>query len=92
MGTNERSKITMTDDEIAAFIEQSRTTTMATLGPKGMPHLVAMWYAVIDGKLWFETKKKSQKVLMPTWRSSHTHMPSSSLILSMLCPVRQKAK
>ena len=62
MGTNQRSQITMSDDEVVAFIEQSRTTTMATLGPKGLPHLVAMWYAVIDGKIWFETKKKSQKV------------------------------
>lgn len=62
MGTNQRAQITMTDDEIVAFIENSRTTTMATNGPTGLPHLVAMWYAVIDGKIWFETKAKSQKV------------------------------
>ena len=62
MGTNERSKITMTDEEVATYIEQSRTLTMATVGPTGQPHLVAMWYAVIDGSIWFETKGKSQKV------------------------------
>ncbi len=62
MGTNERSKIVMTDDEITAFIERSRTCTMATIGPTGQPHLVAMWYGVVDGKVWFETKAKSQKV------------------------------
>jgi PPOX class probable F420-dependent enzyme len=62
MGTNERSKITMTDDEIAQFVERSRTATMATIGPEGMPHLVAMWYGLIDGVIWFETKAKSQKV------------------------------
>jgi len=28
-----------------------------------MPHLVAMWYAVIDGQVWIETKAKSQKVV-----------------------------
>jgi PPOX class probable F420-dependent enzyme len=28
-----------------------------------MPHLVAMWYAVVDGDIWFETKAKSQKVV-----------------------------
>src|SRR4051812_29051274 len=61
MGTNQRSQITMTDDEIETFIERSRTATMATNGPTGMPHLVAMWYAVIDGEIWFETKLKSQK-------------------------------
>lgn len=61
MGKNERSKITLTDDEVAAYIEQSRTATMATIGPNGLPHLVAMWYGVIDGEIWFETKTKSQK-------------------------------
>ena len=35
MGTNERSKITMTDDEVTAYIERSRTCTMATVGPDG---------------------------------------------------------
>lgn len=61
MGTNQRSQVTMSDDEVAAFIERSRTCTMATIGPTGMPHVVAMWYAVVDGQLWFETKSRAQK-------------------------------
>ena len=61
MGVNQRSQITMSDDEIATFIEQSRTATMATIGPTGTPHVVAMWFAVIDGQIWFETKAKAQK-------------------------------
>jgi PPOX class probable F420-dependent enzyme len=63
MGTNQRAQITMTDDEITAFISQQRTATMATVGATGTPHLVAMWYAVIDGAIWFETKAKSQKAV-----------------------------
>jgi PPOX class probable F420-dependent enzyme len=63
MGTNQRAQIKMTDDEIARFVEQSRTATMATVGPDGRPHLVAMWYAVVDGQVWFETKARSQKVV-----------------------------
>ncbi|MGB8651652.1 MAG: PPOX class F420-dependent oxidoreductase [Mycobacteriales bacterium] len=63
MGTNQRTQITMTEDEITAFIEQSRVCTLASIGPSGLPHLVAMWYAVIDGQLWFETKAKSQKAV-----------------------------
>ena len=62
MGKNQRADIVMTPEEIREFIEQSRTTTMATVGPNGIPHLVAMWYAVIDGAIWFETKGRSQKV------------------------------
>lgn len=52
----------MTDDEVADFVARSRTATLATNGPHGTPHLVAMWYAVLDGDIWFETKAKSQKV------------------------------
>ena len=62
MNTNLRAQIKMTDAECAVFIEQQRTATIATTGPTGFPHLVAMWYAVIDGKIWFETKPKSQKI------------------------------
>jgi PPOX class probable F420-dependent enzyme len=63
MGVNQRSQITMTEDEVATFLEQQRTATMATLGPSGAPHLVAMWYAVLDGQVWFETKARSQKAV-----------------------------
>jgi PPOX class probable F420-dependent enzyme len=63
MGTNQRSSIVLTDDEIAEFVAQQRTATMATVSAEGQPHLVAMWYAVIDGQLWFETKAKSQKAV-----------------------------
>src|ERR1700756_4194637 len=63
MAGNQRGQIVMSDDEIVEFVEQNRVATMATLGPDGMPHLVAMWYAVIDGQIWFETKAKSQKAV-----------------------------
>lgn len=63
MGRNERAKIVMSDEEIAEFVQRSRTATMATVLPNGRPHLVAMWYAVVDGEIWFETKAKSQKAV-----------------------------
>jgi PPOX class probable F420-dependent enzyme len=63
MGINERSRVAMSDEEISTYIEQHRTATMATVGPTGVPHLVAMWYAVIDGRIWFETKSRSQKAV-----------------------------
>ena len=53
----------MTDEEIAEFITRSRTATMATVLSDGRPHLVAMWYAVVNGEIWFETKAKSQKAV-----------------------------
>ena len=63
MGENQRAAIRMSDEEVATFIEQQRSATIATVGPSGLPHLVAMWYAVIDGQVWIETKAKSQKVV-----------------------------
>ena len=46
-----------------SYIEQHRTATLATIGKDGRPHLVAMWYAWLDGEIWFETKAKSQKAV-----------------------------
>ena len=63
MGTNQRSQITMSDDEIATYVERSRTATLATIGATGVPHLVAMWFAVLDGQIWIETKGRSQKAV-----------------------------
>ncbi|TSD46652.1 PPOX class F420-dependent oxidoreductase [Rhodococcus sp. KBS0724] len=63
MTGKQRSQITMTESEISDFVEKSRTATMATLSGDGMPHLIAMWFAIVDGEIWFETKAKSQKAV-----------------------------
>ena len=84
MGTNQRSQITMSDEEIAEFIERSRTATMATVGPNGTPHLVAMWYAVLEGKIWFETKARAQKVVNLRRNSQITCMIEDGLTYDAL--------
>jgi PPOX class probable F420-dependent enzyme len=63
MGVNQRAQVVMTEEEIAAFVGRSRTATLATLGPAGTPHLVAMWFGYLDGRIYFETKAKSQKAV-----------------------------
>src|ERR1700743_1631097 len=63
MGTNQRSQIVMSDTEITDFVNNSRTGTLATIGSDGQPHLTAMWYGVVDGEIWLETKEKSQKAV-----------------------------
>ena len=63
MGTNQRSQIVMSEDEITEFVTTSRTGTLATVGADGQPHLVAMWYGIVDGEIWLETKIKSQKAV-----------------------------
>jgi len=63
VGVNQRGQIVLTDEELQKLLAGSRTMTMATVAADGQPHLVAMWYAVIDGDVCFETKAKSQKAV-----------------------------
>src|SRR4051812_1525693 len=58
-----RELVRMTDEEVDAFLHERQTMNIATFGPDGNIHLVAMWYGFIDGKPAFETFTKSQKVL-----------------------------
>jgi PPOX class probable F420-dependent enzyme len=53
----------MTEAEIAEFLAPPRNLQVATINQDGTPHLVTMYYAVIDGKIEFWTYRKSQKVL-----------------------------
>ena len=60
---SKRSQITMTEDEVRAYLESERVLNVATLGPTGHPHLVAMWYAMVGANAVFWTFGKSQKVV-----------------------------
>jgi PPOX class probable F420-dependent enzyme len=57
-----RDQITMSDDEVRAFLDEERVMTCATQGPRGLPHLMPLWYVVRDDRLWAWTFAKSQKV------------------------------
>ena len=58
-----RDQIKMTDAEVEAFLEEQRTMSVATIGRDGRPHLIAMWYAILDGAPCFWTFAKSQKIV-----------------------------
>jgi len=62
-GVNQRGLITLDQSEVSEMLAGIRSLTIASIGPTGMPHLVAMWFAVLDGEIWFETKAKSQKAV-----------------------------
>jgi PPOX class probable F420-dependent enzyme len=53
----------MTEAEIADFLAPPRNLQVATINRDGTPHLVTMYYAVIDDRVAFWTYGKSQKVL-----------------------------
>jgi PPOX class probable F420-dependent enzyme len=48
--------------ELAAFLDEQRTLTLATLGRDGWPHLMPLWYAIEADVPWAWTYAKSQKV------------------------------
>ncbi len=58
-----RGAIALTDAEQEQFLAESWTLQVASNGVGGFPHLVAMWYVVIDGKIHFTTFGKSQKIM-----------------------------
>jgi Pyridoxamine 5'-phosphate oxidase len=60
---SKRSQIMMTDEEVLAYLESERVLNVATIGPTGHPHLVAMWYAMVGGNAVFWTFSKSQKIV-----------------------------
>jgi PPOX class probable F420-dependent enzyme len=57
-----RDRIRMSPEGLARFLDEERTVTCATLGPRGLPHLMPLWYVVRDGDVWAWTYAKSQKV------------------------------
>lgn len=58
-----RRDITMSPEEVAAFLEAGRTLLVASLHRDGRPHLVPMWYVVDDGLVVFRSFTRSQKIL-----------------------------
>ncbi|MEP7203793.1 MAG: pyridoxamine 5'-phosphate oxidase family protein [Ilumatobacteraceae bacterium] len=60
---SKRSQIAMNDVEVRAYLETERVLNVATIGPTGHPHLVAMWYAMVNGNAVFWTFSKSQKIV-----------------------------
>jgi len=53
----------MSDEEIRVFLEEQRILQVATIDHDGWPHLVAMWYVLINDQVAFWTYAKSQKVV-----------------------------
>src|SRR5215472_8798879 len=53
----------MSDAEVEAMLAGSRKVQLATINPDGYPHLVTMYYTLIDGKIAFWTYRTSQKAL-----------------------------
>jgi PPOX class probable F420-dependent enzyme len=57
-----RDQIKLTDEEQHELIESERIVVVSSLGPRGWPHVMPLWYVPRDGDVWIWTYAKSQKV------------------------------
>jgi PPOX class probable F420-dependent enzyme len=57
-----RDQIKLSDPEQEELIERERIVVVSSLGPRGWPHSMPLWYVPRDGDIWIWTYAKSQKV------------------------------
>ena len=57
-----RAEIVLTPEEQDELLATERVVVVSSLGPRGWPHSMPMWYTVRDGEIWCWTYAKSQKV------------------------------
>src|SRR5580658_139666 len=53
----------MTAEQAGQMLAAERKVQLATNGPDGFPHLVTMYYVMVDGLITFWTYRTSQKAL-----------------------------
>jgi PPOX class probable F420-dependent enzyme len=57
-----RAEIRLTPAERAELLDSERIVVVSSIGPRGWPHSMPMWFTVRDGEIWIWTYAKSQKV------------------------------
>ena len=57
-----RDAVRMTDEELAEFLDTNMKVQVATVGPDGAPHLTTLFYVMVDGRMFFWTYGRSQKI------------------------------
>jgi nitroimidazol reductase NimA-like FMN-containing flavoprotein (pyridoxamine 5'-phosphate oxidase superfamily) len=56
-----RDQISMSHEEVRAFLAEQKVMTVGTIGPNGRPHLTALWYVPDGVGMTGWTYAKSQK-------------------------------
>ena len=57
-----RDQIKLTPDEQRELLDEERIVVATSIGPRGWPHSMPLWFVVRDGDIWCWTFAKSQKV------------------------------
>jgi len=57
-----RDEIKLSESEQRELIDSERKVIVTSIGPRGWPHSMPMWYVPRDERIWVWTYAKSQKV------------------------------
>ncbi len=58
-----RAAVRLSDAEVTGFLEDAMKVQVATVGPRGEPHLTTLFYVLDEGRIAFWTYARSQKVV-----------------------------
>jgi PPOX class probable F420-dependent enzyme len=57
-----RDQIKLSEEELLELFGEERIAVVSSLGPRGWPHSMPMWFVPREGEIWIWTYAKSQKV------------------------------
>ena len=57
-----RDQIKLSEGELLELLGSERIAVVSSLGPRGWPHSMPMWFVPREGEVWIWTYAKSQKV------------------------------
>jgi PPOX class probable F420-dependent enzyme len=57
-----RDEIKLTEAEQAELLDSERIVVVSSIGPRGWPHSMPLWYVPREGEMWIYTYRRSQKV------------------------------
>jgi len=57
-----RGQIALGEAEVGELLESERVAVVSSIGPRGWPHSMPLWFVARDGEVWIWTYAKSQKV------------------------------
>jgi PPOX class probable F420-dependent enzyme len=57
-----RAQIALSDAEREELLRDERVAVVSSIGPRGWPHSMPLWFVPREGEVWIWTYAKSQKV------------------------------
>ncbi|RJQ84402.1 pyridoxamine 5'-phosphate oxidase family protein [Amycolatopsis panacis] len=86
-----RDQIRMTPDEVQAYFAEQKVINVASIGPKGRPHLAPLWYYPHEGGVATWTYGSSQKAKNLRRLAEATVLVESGESYEQLCGVSFEA-